>query len=141
MCEAVSNACREEISQVDRLSSITNSDVSALLKFTDKDLCTELDEICPILSHALKGATSSKLNQPEDDKYSYRVQCYGILFKGRFPNSRYCIISHRNDQLFVAAGAKKKAFKWFNKFGITNSYFTALKKNRELAKNHDDQVL
>lgn len=49
-------------------------------------------------------------------------------------------MAHRNDQLLIAAGAKKRCFKWFNKFGITNSYNTALNKNKLLAKDHDVEV-
>ncbi|XP_057301509.1 uncharacterized protein LOC130635974 isoform X1 [Hydractinia symbiolongicarpus] len=69
-----------------------------------------------------------------------QVACFGILFKARDHKSRACIVSHRNDQLFIAAGAKKRAFKWFNALGVTNSYQTALNKNKKLACNYDQDV-
>ncbi|XP_057296531.1 uncharacterized protein LOC130625446 isoform X2 [Hydractinia symbiolongicarpus] len=69
-----------------------------------------------------------------------QVACFGILFKARYHKSRACIVSHRNDQLFIAAGAKKRAFKWFNALGVTNSYQTALNKNKKLACNYDQDV-
>jgi len=43
--------------------------------------------------------------------------------------------------LFVASGAKKRAYGWFNKLGITNSYQTALNKNGEMSKDFDKAVL
>ena len=49
-------------------------------------------------------------------------------------------MSHRNDQLLIAAGAKTRSFGWFNRFGISNSYVTALNKNKKLAENHDAEV-
>lgn len=49
-------------------------------------------------------------------------------------------MSFRNDQLLIAAGARKRAFKWFNKMAFCNSYTTALKKNAMLANNHDNNV-
>ncbi|XP_066935319.1 uncharacterized protein [Clytia hemisphaerica] len=45
------------------------------------------------------------------------------------------------DQLLVAAGAKKKVFKWLNCFAVTNSYSTANRKHKQMAKNHDEKVL
>jgi len=51
------------------------------------------------------------------------------------------LITHRNDQLFFASGIKRQAFKWFNQMCVTNSYRTALKKNNELAENHDAEVV
>ena len=47
---------------------------------------------------------------------------------------------HRNDQLLIAAGAKTRSFKWFNRFGISNSYVTALNTNKTLADDHDAEV-
>lgn len=41
----------------------------------------------------------------------------------------------------MAAGVKKRAFSWFNKMGVCNSYPTALKKNLELSKDHDHIAL
>ena len=64
----------------------------------------------------------------------------GLLFKARFFDCRANVICHRNDQLFFAAGIKRKCFKWFNRLGVTNSYRTALKKNKELADGYDEEV-
>ena len=49
-------------------------------------------------------------------------------------------MNSRNDQLFIACGAKKPAFAWFNKMGVTNSYITALKKNDAMSNNFDEKV-
>lgn len=49
-------------------------------------------------------------------------------------------MAHRNDQLLIAAGVKKRCLKLMNKLGLTNSYKTALLKNKQLATNHDTQV-
>ena len=62
------------------------------------------------------------------------------MFKARF-STRPCVIAHRNDQLLIAAGIKKKDFKWLNHFGVTNGYTTALKKNKALAVGFDKQLL
>jgi len=55
--------------------------------------------------------------------------------------TRGCIVTTRNDQLFIASGTRKRGFALFNKPGVTNSYATALRKNTELAENHDAPVL
>ena len=62
------------------------------------------------------------------------------MFYFRYPN-RGNVVNCRNDQLLVAAGAKKRAFGWFNKMCITNSYNTALKKNDEMTKDFDKAVV
>lgn len=58
----------------------------------------------------------------------------------RYPNRRN-VVNCRNDQLFVAAGVKKRAFGWFNKLGVTNCYRTAVDVNGGMAKDFDKVVL
>lgn len=41
----------------------------------------------------------------------------------------------------MAGGLKKRSFGWFNKMGLSNSYRTALRRNGELAKDHDSTVI
>ena len=52
-----------------------------------------------------------------------------------------CLICFRNDQLLIAAGARKKVFKWLNVMAFSNSYSTALRRNNALAVNHDYDVV
>jgi len=52
---------------------------------------------------ALEGALGSL-----DGKLGALTACYGILFKARYSRNRPCIIAHRNDQLLIASGAKKR---------------------------------
>jgi len=51
------------------------------------------------------------------------------------------VIATRNDQLLVAAGAKKRSFGWFTKMGICNSHRTALKRNYEMAVDYDKNIV
>ena len=119
-------------------SSIKAVDIQSLINFDDRRFCTEIDKLCPILSAALKGASAADNTV---DKFGSRSLCYGALFKARYPTKRACVVAHRNDQLLFAAGAKKKSFQWFNKMGISNSYSTALRKNKKLAENHDADAI
>lgn len=106
--------CQKEMSK----SSITNVSVNSLKSFNDITFCKELDEICPVLSVALRASSGVFLGS-DRERFAHRAMCYGILFKARYGCSRASIMAHRNDQLFVAAGVKKTAFRWFNKLGVT----------------------
>lgn len=124
------------MSKVLSSSSITKNDVNSLTTFSDVSFCKEIDELCPVLSSALKGAAGVE----ENDGFAQRTLCYGSLFKSRYTN-RKNVIAHRNDQLLIAAGVKRSSFKLFNCMGFTNSYSTALRQNTNLSKDHDKEVL
>ena len=113
--------------------------IEALLNFDDKTFSVDIELLCPTLCAALKGAAG--LERDSIEKFGGRTLCYGILFKSRYPRNRPCIVSHRNDQLLIAAGLKKKAFVWLNRMGFCNSYSTALNKNKQLSENHDEEVI
>ena len=132
MLETISTECKSEMANIERFSSIKNVTVEALT-FNDEVLCEELDRLCPVLSSALRGATDS-VNY--SDEVGSRLLCYSALVKSRFPK-RSTVVAHRNDQLLIASGAKRKAFQWFNKMGFSNSYSTALRKNNQLALDRD----
>ena len=134
---SVSAKCKSEMEEVERKSSIKTVDVASLTSFDDNSFCKEIDELCPVLSAALKGASGATCN----DKIGPHTLCYGALFKAWYAKNRSCVVSHRNDQLLFAAGAKKRTFKWFNKMGFTNSYSTALRKNKQLSANFDAPVV
>lgn len=123
-----------------RLSGITDVSIDALKRFDDRNFCNMLDELCPVISTVIKAATGESLFK-DRERIGHRIMCYGIMFKGRFGGSRASVLAHRNDQLFIAAGVKKKAFKWFNKLGITNSYTTAHNKHKTLAENFNEEFL
>ena len=133
----VATKCQKEMEEVERKSTIKTVDVESLTSFDDLNFCKEIDNLCPVLSAALKGASGASGN----DRMGPRTLCYGTLFKARYSKNRSCIVAHRNDQLLFAAGAKKKTFKWFNKMGLTNSYSTALRKNKQLSENYDSDVV
>ena len=135
----IKEECEKEIRDILRVSSITDISTERLKTFDDKEFCEELDQICPVISVVLKIA-SGELPETRE-RFGHRVMCYGILYKARFGSSRPSVLAHRNDQLFLAAGVKKKAFKWFNKLGVTNSYTTAHNKHKTLAENFDDEFL
>ena len=97
--------------------------------------------MCPINSTLIKAASGYSPEGPKADKIFMRTQYYGLLFKARWGDCRSSVVAHRNDQLLVACGVKKKAFKWFGKMGITNSYTTVLKKHKLLCQHHDSPVL
>jgi len=132
--EKIGKLANQEILNLRRNSSIVKTDVDSLISMDDEKLCEEYDNICPILCSTIKGAVGENLIGP-------RLLIYGILFKSRYARTRGCLITHRNDQLLIAAGAKKKSFKWFNKVGFTNSYTNALNKNKQLAVDHDKIVI
>lgn len=70
--------------------------------------------MCPVISTVIKAASGFYLGgKDRHDRIGHRVLCYGILFKARYGCSRASVVAHRNDQLFIAGGAKKKALKWF----------------------------
>ncbi|XP_066925573.1 uncharacterized protein [Clytia hemisphaerica] len=100
--------CYDEIKQIDKSSTIKDTSIDKIVNFNYNEMCDEIDELCPVLSTALKG-------------------------KPRYPNRRN-VVNCRNDQLFVAAGVKKRAFGWFNKLGVTNCYRTAVDVNGGMAK-------
>ena len=76
------------------------------------------------------------------EKISYFLVCRNSFGEDcRYGNSRGSVVASRNDQLFVAAGVKKRAFSWFNKMGICNSYKTALKKNSDMGENFNEKAL
>lgn len=108
------NQCEREISVMERRSSITKIDIESLTKLDDEKLCSELDEYCPVLSVALRAATGDFLKS-EINHFGHRLQIFSILFKARYGNSRASVVAHRNDQLLIAAGTRKKAYGWFNK--------------------------
>lgn len=58
----------------------------------------------------------------------------------RYPRNKPILLAHRNDQLLIAGRTTRRVFKWFNKIGLTNSYSTAITKNKKLAENHDEEV-
>ena len=66
----------------------------------------------------------------------YECTIFLFVFYNRFSTTG-CIVATKNDQLFVAGGLKKRAFAWFNKTGVCNSYRTALRRNNDLSLNHD----
>ena len=140
LLDKLKTLCADEIAKIQRASSITNASVEAISTFNDQRMCEELDELCPVISNVLKGAVGTHL-EGDRERFGHRTLCYAVLFKARYGNSRASVISHRNDQLFIAAGVKKKAFKWFNKMGVTNSYKTALNKHKSFTTNHDEDVL
>jgi len=95
--------------------------------------------MCPVISTIIKASSGYFLSE-QYNKICIRTQCYGLLFKSRWGDCRANVITHRNDQLLVACGVKKKAFKWFCKMGLTNSYTTVLKKNKSLCLDYDTPV-
>ena len=66
---------------------------------------------------------------------------YGIMFKIRYRRSHSSVLAHRNDQLLIAANIKRESFKWLSKMGFSNCYKIALGRNKQLAKNHDREVI
>lgn len=135
----IKTRCENEISLLERRSSISNVDVKSLINFDDSELCLEFDSYCPVLSTAIKAAMGDFVKNVNN--YGPRLQIFSTMFKTRYAQSRASVVTHRNDQLLIAAGVRKKVFGWFNKMGFCNSYKTALKKNKSLATNFDEKAL
>ncbi|XP_066922838.1 uncharacterized protein [Clytia hemisphaerica] len=132
--------CQKEMLEMLRQSKISNVSNEALIAFDPEAMCSELDRICPIISTVMKAALGPA-DSKRTSRVGHRIMCYGILYKGRFGFSRPSVIAHRNNQLSVAAGVKKRAFQWFNKLGVTNSYTTALDKHKSLGIDFDKEFM
>lgn len=137
MIDEIKNICANEMIELLKKSTITDASVQALCKFNDGNFCNEVDALCPVISAVVKAACGTSESSMHS---SFHSQCYGVMFKCKFGTSKANVVTHRNDQLLMAAGAKKKAFSWFNKMGLTNSYTTALKKNKLFSEGHDELV-
>lgn len=62
---------------------IESTDANDLIGFSDSKICKLLDESCPFLSSAIKGAMGSKPTESPRE-YCTRTLCYGALYKCRF---------------------------------------------------------
>jgi len=123
LLEQVHKSCLQEIRVVRSKSKLKDASVESLISLDDVALCTEIDKFCPVLGAALRGGMGIQDSTKRDVK-AMRLQCYSIVFKARYGQNRATVVAHRNDQLLLAAGAKKASFSWFNKMGLTNSYGT-----------------
>lgn len=102
-------------------------------------LCKTVELNCPIIASTVCGAMDVAIGSSE--KVYARAQCYGLMFKARYPNNQPCVVTHRNDQLMIAAGLKRSYFKIFMQAGICNSYRTAMRKNKQFTENFDGEVI
>ena len=64
-------------------TSMTKSDVGSLLTFEDEKFSTEIDQLCPTLSLALRGALGV-LNEDSKEARICRSTIYGTIFKIRY---------------------------------------------------------
>ena len=62
---------------------MTEADVESLLQFKDEDFCKEIDEVCPTLSLALRGALGA-LKEDSLEARICRSTVYGAIFKIRY---------------------------------------------------------
>ena len=116
---------------------VTDTSVEHIINFDEKTYCDAVESVCPTLANVIQGAMGV---ESTDEKICFRAQCYGLLFKARYPKNQPSVLAHRNDQLMIAAGIKRRYFKVLMNAGVTNSYKTALKKNVCLGENHDLKV-
>jgi len=115
--------------------------VEDIVNLRDDVLCGEIDGLCPILGAALRASMGQTPTSGRDYSAMRLQWCYSIIFKARYGLNRANVVTHRNDQLMMAAGAKKASFSWFNKMGFTNAYPTANRKNKKFAIDHDAEVV
>jgi len=63
--------------------SIESTDANDLIEFSDSKICKLIDEACPFLSSALRGAMGSKYTELSKENCA-RTLCYGAIYKCRF---------------------------------------------------------
>ena len=115
--------------------------VEALINFDDRTFNEKFEEMCPVISTLIKAAAGYSPEGPKADKSSCVHNAMFCCLKRDGGDCRSSVVAYRNDQLLVAFGVKKKAFKWFGEMGITNSDTTVLKKHKLLCQQHDSPVL
>ena len=64
--------------EVDKSSTIKDTNIDKIVEFDNDGLCGEIDELCPVLSAALKGSLGA------DKSKAVRVGIYGSIFKQRY---------------------------------------------------------
>ena len=60
--------------------------METVVNFDDVEACKKVDSLCPVLSHALKGAMGGKYLQTDGEShsdYAVRSLCYGAIHKAR----------------------------------------------------------
>lgn len=67
---------------VDKSSTIKDTSIERIVEFDNDGLCNELDELCPVLSAALKGSLGAVADDADKSK-AVRVGIYGSIFKQR----------------------------------------------------------
>eukprot|EP00111_Clytia_hemisphaerica_P014501 TCONS_00042697-protein len=131
-------SCFEEARKLENDTLLTDTSKENILQFNDKIFCDKVEEKCPTLAACIKGSLGILVDDKEQTK-PCRTSIYGSIFKTRY-SKRGCIVASRNDQLLVAGGMKKRGFSWTNKLGVSNSYNTALKRNREMGDDYDREA-
>ena len=129
-----------ELKQLITDDIIRNNSVEKIVGFNDRDFVNYMDTRCPSIASFIAAAIFPARGKDEE-KWGQRAQVYGMLFKSRYPNNQPSVIASRNDQLLLASGAKKVAFKWMNAMGWCNSYRTALEKNKKMVEGFAEDTL
>ena len=91
----ISKACYDEFANMKALDS---NDVDSIVNFDDVEACKKVDELCPVLSNALKDAMGGKHMQSDGESHTdhaIRTLCYGAILKARYINNY-----HYNVQAF-----------------------------------------
>ena len=78
--EDVRNECYNELKKVEKLPSMKDTNVEKLVDFDNDGLCEQIEELCPVLSAALRGSLGMRQT---DETKAVRVGIYGSIFKSR----------------------------------------------------------
>ena len=68
--------------EVDKSSTIKDTNIDKIVEFDNDGLCGEIDELCPVLSASLKGSLGAIIGA--DKSKAVRVGIYGSIFKQRY---------------------------------------------------------
>ena len=80
--EELKQACYEEIVKLDvDNSTIKDTSIEKIVNFSYNDMCDGIDQLCPVLSTALKGSLGT--TDHEDKAKAIRVGIYASIFKKR----------------------------------------------------------
>lgn len=76
------------------MKALDSNDVDSVVNFDDVEACRKVDELCPVLSNALKGAMGGKHlkivgESPLD--HAVRTLCYGAILKARYTSTSYLL--------------------------------------------------